>query len=100
MEAVEMTRFKDAVRSRDEVIVTCECVPGRGSKGKSIEATIEFARQAVSTGLPVHAISITCNLGGNPAISPDVLAVEVQATGLEALMHSSWVLRYFEWATQ
>ena len=84
-----MSRLRDAVRTGSEFVVTCEFVPGRGPKGKSIEETIEFGEKAVSTGLPIHAVSTTCNPGGNPAISPDVLAVELQELGLETLIHFS-----------
>ncbi len=72
-----------------EFIVTCEFVPGRGSTGRSVEEAIEFGKKVVSSKLPIHGISTTCNPGGNPAISPDVLGKELQTMGLEALVHFS-----------
>ena len=70
-----------------EFVITCEFVPGRGGEGKSIEEIIDFGRKVVATGLPIHAVSLTDNPGGNPAISPDVLGKELQAIGVEALVH-------------
>lgn len=82
-----MSKLKDKLAEGKEFIVTCEFVPGRGPKGKSIDAAVEFGKKVVSSGLPVHAISITDNPGGNPAISPDVLAMELNRIGIEGLVH-------------
>lgn len=82
-----MGRFKETVLGKKEFVVTCEFVPGRGHKGRSIESAIEFGKKVVSSDLPIHAVSITDNPGGNPAISPDVLANELHEIGLEALVH-------------
>jgi len=82
-----MSRFKDRMLEGKEFIITCEFVPGRGYKGRGVEEVIGFGKKAVSSDLPIHAVSITDNPGGNPAITPDVLAKELQAMGLEALVH-------------
>ncbi len=82
-----MNKFKEKITSGKEFVVTCEFVPGRGWTGRSIEEIIEFGKKVVSSDLPAHAISITDNPGGNPAISPDVLGKELCAVGVEALVH-------------
>jgi len=82
-----MGKFKEALLEGKDFIVTCEFVPGRGATGSSIEASVKFAEKVVSSGLPIHAISLTDNPGGNPAISPDVLGKEIQSIGVEALIH-------------
>jgi len=82
-----MSRFKEKLVEGEEFIITCEFVPGRGPKGRSVEEVIEFGREVVSSDLPIHAISITDNPGGNPAISPDILGKELHAMGMEALIH-------------
>ena len=82
-----MGSFKEKVLSKKEFVVTCEFVPGRGYKGESVEGVIEFGKKVASSDLPIHAVSITDNPGGNPAVSPDVLAKELHAMGLEALVH-------------
>jgi len=84
-----MNKFKEKVIEGKEFIITCEFVPGRGSKGGSIEAVIEFGEKIVSSNLPIHAVSITDNPGGNPAISPDILGKELHSIGMEALIHFS-----------
>jgi len=82
-----MSRFKEKVLGRREFILTCEFVPGRGHKSRSIEEVIEFGKKVVSFDLPIHAVSITDNPGGNPAITPDVLGMELHRMGLEPLIH-------------
>lgn len=84
-----MNKFKEKIVEGKEFIITCEFVPGRGSTGRSVEEVIEFGKKVVSSKLPIHGISTTCNPGGNPAISPDVLGKELQTMGLEALVHFS-----------
>lgn len=69
--------------------ITCEFVPGRGKDGTSVDAALHFARDVSTTGLEVHAVSLTDNPGGNPAIMPDALVPEIQECGLDALVHFS-----------
>ncbi len=82
-----MSKLKEKLAERKEFIVTCEFVPGRGPRSRSIDAAVEFGKKVASSGLGVHAVSITDNPGGNPAISPDVLAKELLDAGVEALVH-------------
>ena len=46
-------KFKDALANRNEFIVTCEFVPGRGPRGGSIEGAIEFGKKVVEAKLPL-----------------------------------------------
>lgn len=82
-----MSKLKEKIIEGKEFIITFESVPGRGYKGGNIEEAIEFGRKAISSKLPIHAISITDNPGGNPAISPDVLAGELRSIGMDTLVH-------------
>jgi len=80
--------LKEAL-DKGEFVITCEFVPGRGKGGPAIEAAVKFAQEAKSSGLGIHAISLTDNPGGNPAILPDVLGAEIQKEGIDALVHFS-----------
>jgi len=82
-----MNKFKEKMIEGKEFIITCEFVPGRGCAGRSIDEMIGFGKKVVSSNLPIQAISITDNPGGNPAISPDVLGKELHAMGIEPLIH-------------
>lgn len=78
--------LRDALHD-NEFVITCEFVPGRGKSGTNIDAAPDFARDIAASGPKIHAVSLTDNPGGNPAITPDVLAPEIQKYGLEALVH-------------
>jgi methylenetetrahydrofolate reductase (NADPH) len=82
-----MSQFREKLRGRDDFVVTVEFVPGRGPKGRGIEEVVDFATSVLETGLAVDAVSTTCNPGGNPAISPDVLGRELLSVGVEPLIH-------------
>jgi len=68
--------------------VTCELVPGRGFRGKEIDSVFTFSEAARASGL-VHAVSLTDNAGGNPAILTDAIARELAQAGVEVIMHFS-----------
>ena len=80
-------RFKDAIE-RGEFVITCEIIPGRGAREDSQVRDIAEARKIYETGR-VHALSITDNPGGNPALLADELAEEFQAEGIVPLVHFS-----------
>jgi len=82
-----MNTLRNAIKNNDEFVITLEHVPGRGHKGKSIDEAVEIGKEILERKLPIHAISITDNPGGTPAISPDILAKELQDIGMEALVH-------------
>lgn len=72
-----------------EFVITCEFVPGRGKEGPGVEAALNFARTVAVSGPRIHAVSLTDNPGGNPAIAPEALAPEISKTGIDALVHFS-----------
>ncbi|WP_456431166.1 methylenetetrahydrofolate reductase C-terminal domain-containing protein [Thermosulfuriphilus sp.] len=82
-----MKKLKEAL-ARKEFIFTFELVPGRGSRGKAYDQLVSFARSAARGGR-LHALSITENAGGHPALAPEVLGREIKALGLETIIHFS-----------
>jgi len=84
-----MSKLKEKLLAGTEFIVTCELVPGRGHAGKAVEQIIEFGQKLMASTAAIHAVSITDNPGGNPALSPDVLGRELMAMGVEPLVHFS-----------
>jgi methylenetetrahydrofolate reductase (NADPH) len=83
---MEKNRFKEAVLEKKEFIYTLELVPGRGSRGKTQDDILRMAEQAAKTRL-VHAVSVTDNPGGHPALSPDVIGLEISRLGLDPIIH-------------
>ena len=81
-----VNRFKDKLLNSDEFLLTFELVPGASSKGKSVEKTLTFAKQAVEENL-LDALTITDNPGGNPSLSPDVLGSQIKQMGIEPIIH-------------
>ncbi|ADG83496.1 methylenetetrahydrofolate reductase C-terminal domain-containing protein [Thermincola potens] len=79
-------RFKESLLDKNTMSVTWELVPGRGAREKSQEEAIAAAEQAAKGGR-IHALTLTDNPGGNPAILADALAKEVLAKGIEPLVH-------------
>ena len=67
---MQNNRFKDALLNSSLFPVTWELVPGRGSKEAAQDKVITLAGQAASGG-KIHALTLTDNPGGTPAISPD-----------------------------
>ena len=66
--------------------MTWEQIPGRGTFEVSQAAVIENARKATAKG-KIHAISLTDNPGGTPAMSPEIFCAEIKKTGIEPLVH-------------
>ncbi len=79
-------RFKESLHDKNTLSVTWEVVPGRGAREKAQEVAIAAAEQAAKGG-KVHAITITDNPGGNPAILADYLGMEILKMGIEPLVH-------------
>jgi methylenetetrahydrofolate reductase (NADPH) len=78
-------KFKEALQ-RKEFIYTLELVPGRGSRGKTQDDILRIAEKAAKSEL-VHAVSVTDNPGGHPALSPDVIGLEISRLGVEPIVH-------------
>jgi methylenetetrahydrofolate reductase (NADPH) len=66
--------------------ITWELVPGRGAFERSQEAVLVAAAEAAGRGL-VHALSITDNPGGTPALSAEMVGAEIVRLGIEPLVH-------------
>ena len=78
--------FKESLLDKDRMSVTWELVPGRGAREKAQEASMAAAEQAAKGGR-VHALTITDNPGGNPAMLADYLGFEILKLGIEPLVH-------------
>ena len=83
---MEKNRFKEALLEKKECIYTLELVPGRGSRGKTQDEILRIAEKAAKSKL-VHAVSITDNPGGHPALSPNVIGLEVSRLGIDPIVH-------------
>jgi methylenetetrahydrofolate reductase (NADPH) len=77
--------LREALES-GEFVVTFELIPGRGAHESSQSKVLEEASRIFSTGR-VHAISVTDNPGGNPALLADTVAQELDAQGISTLLH-------------
>ncbi|MEW5817885.1 MAG: methylenetetrahydrofolate reductase, partial [Spirochaetota bacterium] len=83
-----MIKFRDGLKAGEDFIITCELIPGRGFTGKSIEKILQFA-EGVKNVTDIHALSLTDNAGGNPALSADVLGREILQIGVDLIVHFS-----------
>jgi len=83
---MENGRFKEALLGKKEFIYTLELVPGRGSRGKTQDDVLRIAERAAKSRF-VHAVSITDNPGGHPALSPDVIGLEISRLGIDPIIH-------------
>lgn len=79
-------KFKESILDKNTLSVTWELVPGRGANEKAQESVIADAEKAAKGG-KVHALTITDNPGGNPAILADYLGMEIIKLGIEPLVH-------------
>lgn len=79
-------RFKESLLDKNTLSVTWELVPGRGAREKAQESALAAAEQAAKDG-KVHALTITDNPGGNPAMLADYLGMEILKLGIEPLVH-------------
>jgi methylenetetrahydrofolate reductase (NADPH) len=78
-------RLREALEN-GEFVVTCEMIPGRGAFEAAQIKEFEEAVGIYETGR-VHAISITDNPGGNPALLADTFARDFYERGIETLVH-------------
>ena len=83
---MDKIRFKEALLEKKEFLYTLELVPRRGSRGKTQDDILKTAEEAARTNL-VHAVSITDNPGGHPALSPDVIGLEISRLGTDPIVH-------------
>jgi len=78
--------FKQAILDPKTFCVTWEQIPGRGAFEMQQETVFENVAKAAEMGR-IHAISVTDNPGGNPAISTEMLCAEIKKVGSEPLVH-------------
>ena len=83
---MQENRFKEALLNPSTFPVTWELVPGRGAKEAAQEKAMTLARQAAS-GRNIHALTLTDNPGGTPAMSADFMGSEIVHLGIEPLVH-------------
>jgi methylenetetrahydrofolate reductase (NADPH) len=78
--------FKEALLNPTAFPVTWELVPGRGAKEAAQEKAMTLAGQAAAGG-KIHALTLTDNPGGTPAMSADFMGSEIVRLGIEPLVH-------------
>ena len=79
-------RFRKATLSDQEFCVTWEQIPGRGAFETQQNAVFDNVAEAAAGG-KIHALSVTDNPGGNPAIATEMLSAEIRRAGMEPLVH-------------
>ncbi|MDF1577910.1 MAG: methylenetetrahydrofolate reductase C-terminal domain-containing protein [Desulfobulbales bacterium] len=88
MKTDNSSRFQQSLANPDEFTLTVELVPSRGARRTAHAKALTFAKEAVADGR-LHAVSITENAGGHPALSPEVLGTEIARLGLDVIIHLS-----------
>ncbi|KAF0158829.1 MAG: methylenetetrahydrofolate reductase (NADPH) [Syntrophaceae bacterium] len=83
---MQENRFKEALLNPNIFPVTWELVPGRGAKEATQDKAMALAGQAASGG-NIHALTLTDNPGGTPAMSADSMGGEIMKLGIEPLVH-------------
>lgn len=82
----ETNILKEAIVEPATFCVTWEQIAGRGAAEKQQAEIFSNARLAAAGG-KVHAISVTDNPSGNPAIAGEMICAEVKKLGIEPLVH-------------
>jgi methylenetetrahydrofolate reductase (NADPH) len=83
---MDPNQFREALVEKKEFVYTLELVPGRGARGKAVQETMATAEKAIK-GKLIHALSITDNAGGHPALFPNVLGREICSMGMNPIIH-------------
>ncbi|MBW2058205.1 MAG: methylenetetrahydrofolate reductase C-terminal domain-containing protein [Deltaproteobacteria bacterium] len=78
--------LKEAILDPETFCVTWEQIPGRGAFEIQQEQVIDNVAKAAESGR-IHAVSVTDNPGGNPALSTEMLCAEIKKLGVEPLVH-------------
>ncbi|MBE3575711.1 MAG: methylenetetrahydrofolate reductase C-terminal domain-containing protein [Firmicutes bacterium] len=79
-------RYAQSLSTPGSFSVTWELVPGRGAREPAQEQALSNALEAARGGR-IHALTITDNPSGRPALSPTMLGIEIRALGIEPLVH-------------
>ena len=85
-EVAQSGRYEFSLHDANTFSVTWELVPGRGAFEKAQLDVIDAATKAAASGR-IHALTITDNPGGNPAISAEMIGAEIRRLGIEPLVH-------------
>ncbi|OQX19647.1 MAG: hypothetical protein BWK76_03925 [Desulfobulbaceae bacterium A2] len=80
--------FRESLGRPGQFTLTYELVPGQGSGSRQVERLLAFVLRAQADGR-IKALSITDNAGGHPSLAPSSIGADVQALGLEPLVHFS-----------
>ena len=80
------SQYYQSLVAQDTFSVSWELVPGRGALERDQEALVALAREAAQ-GAKVHAVTMTDNPSGNPAIAVEMLAAELSRLGIEVIVH-------------
>ena len=78
--------FKHEILDPDNFVITVELVPGRESKGRTVDTVMGIATDAFADGR-VCALSITDNPGGNPTLGSAFVGYEILKIGLDVIVH-------------
>ena len=81
-----LSKYQQSLLDENTFSITWELVPGRGAFEKEQEEVIASAEQAARGG-KIHALTLTDNPSGRPAISAEMLGAEVNRLGIEPLVH-------------
>jgi len=88
MQAEINSPFRQSLFDPREFTITFELVPSRGGHSKEHTRTLELAEK-LAQDKRIQAVSITENAGGQAALSPEVLGLEINRMGLEVIVHFS-----------
>lgn len=78
--------FKKTILDTNTFCITWEQIAGRGALEIQQEEIFENAVKVVG-GRKIHAISVTDNPGGNPAISSEMFCAQMKKLDIEPLVH-------------
>ncbi len=78
--------LRETILDPEVFCITWEQIPGRGAFEIQQEHVIDNVIRAAESGR-VHAVSVTDNPGGNPALSTEMLCAQIKKSGMEPLVH-------------
>ena len=78
--------FIHSLQDKNVFSVTWELIPGRGSR-ETVQKRAILSAEEAAKGDKVHALTITDNAGGNPALLADYLGEEISKLGIDPLVH-------------
>jgi methylenetetrahydrofolate reductase (NADPH) len=78
--------FRKTLLDPKEFCVSWELVSGRGFSERQQDDVLKNAEQAAQSK-KIHAIALTDNPGGSPALAAEFMAVEIKKIGIDPLVH-------------